>query len=119
MSSRDGKRPDGVAVVMEPGGSHQTADTETPLAGWKGNYLRLRGTALRFRRGAFCGVSDGHETSPRLLGLLDRRHAEEPLELPAELRRALIPDRPRRGARVVAVVGHEPPCVVEPDSLEV
>src|SRR6516165_1696406 len=65
------------------------------------------------------GASTGHEASPRLLGLLDRRHAEEPLELPAELRRALVPDRPRYGARIVAVVGHQLPRMVGPDSLEI
>src|SRR4051794_25409144 len=64
-------------------------------------------------------ISYGHEAGLRLLGLLDGRDAEEPLELPAELRRALVPDRPRGRARVVPVVGHEPPGLVEPDSLEV
>jgi hypothetical protein len=39
-------------------------------------------------------------------------HAEEPFELPAELRWALVADRPRGGARVVPVVGHEPPRLV-------
>src|SRR5271166_2251304 len=61
----------------------------------------------------------GHEASPRVLGLPEGRHAEEPFELPAELRWALVADRPRGGARVVPVVGHEPPRLVEPDSLEV
>src|SRR5947209_14292108 len=65
------------------------------------------------------GELTGHEAGPRLLGLLSGGGAVEPLELPAELRRALIPDRPRRGARVVALVGHEPLRVVEPDALEV
>jgi hypothetical protein len=67
----------------------------------------------------FWRASTGDETSPRLFGLLDGRHAEEPLELAAELRRALVPDCPRGGARVVPVVGHEPSGPVEPDSLKV
>jgi hypothetical protein len=50
--------------------------------------------------------------------LLNRRHAEEPLVLPAELRRALVTDRSRDGAWVMAVVGHEPLGPIEPDSLE-
>src|SRR3982751_4872133 len=65
------------------------------------------------------GASTGHKAGTRVLGLLDGRHAEEPLELPAELRRALVPDRPRGGARVVPIVGHEPPRLVEPNPLEV
>src|SRR3954453_23541031 len=75
--------------------------------------------------GLFCPVgrrqqtSTGHEAGPRLLGVLDGGDAVEPLELPAELRWALVPDRPGGGARVVALVGHEPLGVVEPDSLEV
>jgi hypothetical protein len=60
-----------------------------------------------------------HEASPRVLGLPEGRHAEEPFELPAELRWALVADRPRGGARIVPVVGHEPPRLVEPDPLEV
>src|SRR5579875_680794 len=63
--------------------------------------------------------STGDKAGAHLLGLLDGRRAEEPLELPAELRRTGVPDRPRRRARVVAVVGHQPPRVVEPNPLEV
>src|SRR3954468_11266042 len=69
--------------------------------------------------GMSSGASTGDEAGPRLLGLLGGGDAVEPLELPAELRRALVPDRPRGGARVVALVGHEPLRVVEPDALEV
>src|SRR3954447_21733082 len=64
-------------------------------------------------------ASTGHEASPRLLGVLGGGDAVEPLELSAELRRALVPDRPRGGTRVVSLVGHEPLGVVEPDSLEI
>jgi hypothetical protein len=56
---------------------------------------------------------------PRLLGLLNGRHAEEPLELPAELRRPLVTDSSRGGACVIAVAGYEPLGPVEPDSLAV
>src|SRR3954447_3949824 len=64
-------------------------------------------------------ASTGHEASPRLLGVLGGGDAVEPFELPAELRRALVPDRPRGGTRVVSLVSHEPLGVVEPDSLEI
>src|SRR4051794_31708453 len=65
------------------------------------------------------GFSTGHEAGPHLLGVLGGGIAVEPLELPAELRRALVSDRPRGRARVVSLVGHEPLGVVEPDSLQV
>ncbi len=55
------------------------------------------------------GASTRHESSPHLLGLLDGCDTEKPLELPAELRRALVADCPGGRARVVAIVGHEPP----------
>ena len=50
-----------------------------------------------------------HEASPRVLDPPKGRHPEEPLELPAELRRALVANRPRGAAGVVPVVGHQPP----------
>src|SRR5262249_31761224 len=65
----------------------------------KGIISGKTGAALGLRWATFREASTGHESSPRLLGLLEGRHAEEPLELPAKLRRALVPDRPRRGAR--------------------
>src|SRR3954466_2828613 len=65
------------------------------------------------------GFSTGHEPGPRPLGLLHGRHAEEPLELPAELGGALVADRSRGRARVVAVKGHEGPGPVEPDAFDV
>src|SRR3954447_13950614 len=71
------------------------------------------------RSGACPGASTGHEPGPRPLGLLHGRHAEESLELPAELGGALVADRSRGRARVVAVESHEGPGPVEPDALDV
>src|SRR4051794_3243655 len=104
----------GNSIGQKTGGRDESASWRM-----KGFILHKLGSALGGRWGVLWRASTGHEAGPRVLGLLDGRHAEEPLELPTELRRALVPDRPRGGARVVAVVGHEPLCVVEPDSLQV
>src|SRR3954451_3030498 len=65
------------------------------------------------------GPSPDRKPGARLLDLLEWRHAEEPLELPAELGRTLVADGSRRRARVVAVEGHERPGPVESDALDV
>ena len=53
------------------------------------------------------------EPSASLFDFLYRGHAEEPLELTAELRRALAAYGPAWCACVVAVVGHQPSGLVE------